>query len=251
MSIQPIINAPYLCQFGGNLSYNSTTLLNITAGQFRDSTNTYDIVVPSNVILNTAVIGLNGVSATLAASSLYSVYAITSSQGFLPSGYLLDLTVNPLTDAPSLPTGYDVYRRIGFVNIDSSSHIIKFSQTGNQDVRTYSWATPISVLSSGNATSATDISLYAAVPPVSTCIVASFTYTPHTVSNVATIYNSVADTAIFTLNSTVVSVPTSGQFTCHVTPATISSVYTASLGYSVTESDDTLDIQVMSFTDYI
>src|SRR4030042_715572 len=92
-------------QFGSN-----TTIL-IAGGQYRDNTNSVDIVLPLlGVTLNQAVNGLNGLdSGTIAASTWYYIYAVGDSSGNRIGGALISTSYI----APILPYGYDVYRLIG------------------------------------------------------------------------------------------------------------------------------------------
>src|SRR5690606_10372794 len=68
---------------------------------------------------------------TIAASTLYYVYAIGDSTEFRPNGCLLSLSASQ----PTLPFGYDMYRRIGAISIDSGSHVRPFMQVGSGNSR--------------------------------------------------------------------------------------------------------------------
>ena len=159
----PVVNLGnlYLQQMG--LSYIGNTSITVAAGQARDTTNTNDIVLSSSVVLSAAVSGVvNGLdTGSLAASSIYYVFAIGDSTGYSPTGALLSLS----SSAPSLPYQYDMVRRIGAVRTDGSSHILDFTQRGSGLSRDYWYAAAIaSSVTAGNATSMTGVDLSAIIP---------------------------------------------------------------------------------------
>lgn len=124
----PIVNAGYLDIQGMQLTFITTTTIRVFAGVCRDSTNTNDITLDNSVVLNTATAGLvNGLdTGTLAASTMYAVFAIGDSTEYQPSGSLMSLSNN----APLLPAGYDMFRYIGSIRTTAGSVIGDFTQTG-------------------------------------------------------------------------------------------------------------------------
>lgn len=204
----PMVNAGSLYINGLGISPGTTNVLvNVAAGAARDSTNQDDIVFGSSVIINSAVNGANGLdtgSATLANNTFYYVFAIGSS---LSSGQeisniqavstmasgttILNGTViaegtitqpsatvsnNPQpagllslsATAPTLPLGYDMFRRIGAVLTDGAGHILPFWQDNgaNGSGRKMWYDAPISVLAATAAAAFTAQSLAVAVPAV-------------------------------------------------------------------------------------
>lgn len=140
----PVVNAGMLYINGMNISNNATTpntLLDVAAGSCRNSTNVNDIVISSTVTINTAAVGVNGLdTGTLAASTLYAVYAIGSSANQIGSGQPYSAfpgaaILSASFTAPVLPQGYDMYRRIGAIRINGSSNIVKFYQSGAGSAR--------------------------------------------------------------------------------------------------------------------
>src|SRR5580692_3582295 len=94
--LDPIINQPFLYVNGLLVSNDATTpntVLDIAAGQCRDSNNVIDMILGdflnegygtdnSSTSLNAAVNGLNGLdTGSLAASTMYAVYIIADSSG--------------------------------------------------------------------------------------------------------------------------------------------------------------------------
>ncbi len=165
----PIANIGTLYVNGMVLTYLTATTMTVGAGQCRDSTDTVDIIMGGNqyvsstnvsgaqglnspvsassaVTINTALTGAGGVDlgggTAITASRMYAVFAIGDSRGYNSGSALL--TLEPLTATstassaavPSLPAGYDVYRYIGSVAMNSSRQIVAFMQTGSGLTRT-------------------------------------------------------------------------------------------------------------------
>lgn len=199
----PMVNLGNLYIDGLAISPGTTTsLINLAAGAARDSTNTDDIVLPVAVIINAAVVGANGIdTGALAASTFYYVYVIGSSLGANPDidietqvsvlangSVVLNGTVisegivTPPTwsvtnnfqpaglislsaTAPTLPFGYDMFRRVGSVLTSGGSVFLPFSQdSSSTSFRTVWYDTPISVLAATAAAAFTAQSLVTAVP---------------------------------------------------------------------------------------
>lgn len=136
---------------GARLAYATTTTFTVGAGQVRDSSNNMDIIIgaattgtasgvnasPANsaaVTVNIALLGAGGVdTGTIAANKLYSVFAIGDSRGFNTGSAVMSLAVP--TTGPALPLGYDSWRYVGSVQINGSTHVTIFKQTGAQALR--------------------------------------------------------------------------------------------------------------------
>lgn len=158
----PIVNLGNKYVNGCALSYVGNTSITMASGQVRDSSDVNDIVIPSLCTVNAALNGVvNGLdTGSLAASTLYAVYAIADSTAFRPAGCLLSLSFSQ----PTLPFGYDMYRRVGAVKTDGSSHLLDFTQNGRY---MYYAAAIATAITAGAATSFTAIDLSADVPSVS------------------------------------------------------------------------------------
>lgn len=289
----PMVNAGNYYVNGLGLVYIGTTSFYIQAGAARDSANINDISLPGIVststgfntingcTVSTAATGLNGLdTGTIAASTLYAVYVIgsstwgsvtpNSSAGSSASGNASNFVYYPAGGIistsftnPVLPYGYDMYRRIGCVLTDSSSHILNFLQEnngttetvynsgnimiggGNTSKRPMYYAALISVLTNGQATTWTAIDVTASVPKVCTSSIifsaaltadagATRTATFSSASGVApVIFSSPASTII----STVVSVP-NGALTS-----------TTGIGYLVSNGSASLAASVLGYVD--
>lgn len=183
----PIVNAKYLNMNGCQLEWISTTVVDILAGTCRDSTNTNDITISSTVTITSTVKGVGGLdTGTIAASTLYDVYAIGSSLGQEPGAALFSLAS---ASAPVLPYNYDMYRRLGCVLTDGSSHFLQFLQTSNNNdcTRRMWYDAGISVLSGGASATFADVALGAFMPAFITNVLFNATLTPTGNGNTATI----------------------------------------------------------------
>lgn len=181
---QPGNNQTNLYINGQYLTWASTTTFTVGKGMCRDSTDTVDILMGATLFgVNAPVSNNNTVSESVvvtvdntlsgaggldvgavAASTMYSVFAIGASNGF-KNGSAVISTAAP-TVGPSLPLGYDVWRYIGSVSTDSSKHFRPFMQTGAQTLRTV-WYDPgtgastqgVTIPSSGTSGSTTFVNL--------------------------------------------------------------------------------------------
>lgn len=178
----PIVNAGLLYANGLSIAKTAAKTLSVAAGAARDSSDTNDITLSAAVTINGAAVGANGVDiAALAASSLYAVYLIGDSTLYQDVAAILSLS----TTAPSLPGGYDMYRRIGWIRTDGSSNILAFYQYGNGQTRTYYLDVGISELSGGSSTTFAAIDLATSVPPLATQVLFDVTFTPDGATEVA------------------------------------------------------------------
>lgn len=177
----PIVNLPFLYINEAIVSNDATTpntILDISAGVCRDSSNTYDMNLgnfngqtnssaATNVVtkLNAAVVGFNGIdTGTLGASKVYHVFMISDPVSGNPTGVLLSLATS--TIGPLMPFGYSAYRHIGYAVTDSSSHFLLAYTAGNNNARTFMYDAPISVGTTATEAAYTAINLTKFVPLV-------------------------------------------------------------------------------------
>lgn len=200
----PQVNASNLYVNGLQMLWLSTTTMSVNAGAARDSTGVQDIVLPAVTTINGATNGVNGLdTGTLGASTFYYVYVIGSSLGANPdvnisvqqapitqgstvlngiviaqgaitpptysvtNNYQPACLISLSNSAPTLPLGYDMYRRIGCVLTDGSSHFLPFWQAANDNTgRMMYYDAAIQVLNAGASASYVAVSLATAVPPI-------------------------------------------------------------------------------------
>ena len=188
----PVVNDGLLYVNGCNLSWVSTTAISVSAGQVRDSSNINDIVISSACSVSISSSGVVNAldTGTIAASTMYNVYAIGDSTGFRTNGCLLSLSASQ----PTLPFGYDMYRRIGAISIDSGSHVRPFMQVGSGNSREM-WYDPgtgpstkgVVIPSSGTGGSTSYVNLgllISLVPQLAIDCILSVAFTPNSANNV-------------------------------------------------------------------
>ncbi len=258
MSVQPIVNYPFLYINGAKITYASGTTLTVTPGLVRSSNNMVDMnignflsqttpgVAPANVTINAAVVGFNGIdTGALANNTFYYVYVIADSTGFHPTGALLSTSAT----APLMPFGYDSFRRVGQVLTGGSATILLFTVSGNYYNRRYQYDAPIVVVSALGSATAVLVSLNAAVPVGSGRGTVHFnaTYTPATAAN------------SFSLRPTggtgypvVVSGPVVSQ-ALKVAPFSMNAqISTATnIDWITTSGSDVLTLNVVGYDDYV
>lgn len=268
-SFSPIRSGTYLNINGLTLTWlTGGTTLSVSAGICRDSTNTFDInlgnflganpnaTANTSTTINAATNGVNGLdTGTLANNTWYAVYIIADSAGFNPpaciistnaTGPLLPTGSNPLI----APSGYSLFRRIGWVLTNSSAQFIKFYQGGGSNSRLYQWDSNIQVLGSGHATTFTGVSLASAVPPQATVVNCYFAISPAVAGDAMTIrVTGSTSSALFQLSGSVASVT-------QIIPPTpilcgLNGSNQPSLDYEVTASGDSAFIDVTGFTDFV
>ena len=163
MSKEQIVNAPFLYVNGLVVSVTSTTALSVSAGICRDSTNIFDMTLASATAISSAVNGVNGLdTGTIAASTCYAVFVIADSSGFNATKTLISLSAT----APVMPTGYDIFRRIGWAFTDGSSNFLTLWVSISGQSRQYFYNEPVSALSGGTQATFTAVALTNKVPAV-------------------------------------------------------------------------------------
>jgi hypothetical protein len=176
--------------------------VNIAAGAARDSTNQDDIVLLAPVVVNSAVVGVNGLdTGVLAASTTYYLYIIGDSLAQNPDididkqfstmaagsvilngtviteGQVTQPTWNVNNNfqpagllslsptAPNLPLGYDMFRLIGTTITTAGTVFTPFtSLSADTASRLMMYSTPVAALTAGTSATFAAINLTAEVP---------------------------------------------------------------------------------------
>lgn len=241
----PIVNEPNLYADNLQLAWASVTTLTVAAGQCRDSTNINDIILDAAVTINGAANGANGLDqGSLANNTMYAVWMIGDS--FKNNDAAAVISTD--TSAPLLPSGYDMYRRIGWVLTDGSAQFLLFWQIGDAKQRMYWYDVGISELSAGNATTYTAIDLATSVPPIETEVLLNVAYTPASATNVAHLlpYGSSATNGIVQFGYGVAA----AQKGMARVPARLNSAV-PTIQYKVANGSDALTLLVQGYIDNI
>ena len=176
----PIVNKGllYVNGFGvsqGTVNVNTGTATGtilVSGGQCRDETDTNDIILPNTTYtINPFVNGVNGLDVgalNATAVTLYYVYVISDSTSYRTPGTLLSLA-DGIVANPTLPFGYDMYRRVGTVlsngQASPNTGILSFHQRGIGSER-FTWNNvPIAtLLTAGTQTALTSFNWTATGP---------------------------------------------------------------------------------------
>ena len=152
------------------LTWRANTTLNVGGGYVRSSDDTFDILIDP-VIVNFATVGvINGLDAgAMAANTWYAIYVVGDSSQVNPQGAMASASFA----APTLPAGYDKYRRVGAIRSGSGTTIVRFFQrpgvanSGSRVRRYWSDAAFGTLITGLTATVFTDLDLSGQLPPSS------------------------------------------------------------------------------------
>lgn len=162
MPLTPIKNAGEKYVNGLQLEYVDASTMTLKAGAARDATNTNDIVLESDLTLDTSLLGARGIDTGVVQSDAwYNVELVADSTGYNEPSAVLSLTSGANV---ALPSGYDMKRRVGYVRTGkSSTDINEFRMTGEGTNKMLMHVQGIEVISRGLQTSWTNIDLSQAI----------------------------------------------------------------------------------------
>lgn len=160
---------------GARLTFATVATVTIgTSGvtsQMRDSTDALTFEFSGTLSVDITASGAGGLdTGSEAADTWYAVYVIADSFGNNSPAGLFSTSAT----TPTLPTGYDVFRRIGWVRNDSGSDFIDFFQVGNSQDRWVYWSVDrddVAILQGGSATVRTTLDASSFVPPTSRLVI--------------------------------------------------------------------------------
>lgn len=152
---------------GLKLIRTSASIISIEAGECRDSADIINIINSGTIAIDLSTSGAGGLdTGSEAISTLYTAFIVYDSTGQNAVDGVLSLSQT----APTLPSGYDYYRRLGAVRNRSNSNLLNFEQEGNSNDRRMVYntnASNVQVLSSGSATAYTSVDLSVLMPVTS------------------------------------------------------------------------------------
>lgn len=185
----PILNLPFLYKYGLTIQ-NSTSIngtlnpekkLSILAGMCRDSNDNIDIrlgdsnpnqegvTTSAPVRIDNTKAGVGGLDeGDVLADTMYAIYIIADSRGYLPVSAIATLGLNIYrVGGPLMPAGYDSSRFIGFWATDSNTDWLTgyYFGLGNDLLFTYDEPQATSVVA-GTSNSYTYVDLLAFVPDI-------------------------------------------------------------------------------------
>ena len=199
--------------YGLGLSNNATTpntKLDVAVGSILNSTKEFQINLDTAVTIDATANGLNGLdTGSLAASTLYYVFAISDPQAYNTPGAMISASSTPL-----MPYGYSAWALIGYVATDSSSNFLKGYWTDDKSsLRTFMYDAPqATAVTAGNATSYTAIDLSAFVPAVeNTPVFINSALTPNAASDTLKLQPAAGTGDAVTITGQVASVVVTSQ----------------------------------------
>lgn len=238
--------------FGAELSLNATNpnfQVDVQRVECRSDDDLMDIVSGGTLTADLTASGANGLdTGSEATSTWYSVWVIADSSGVIAPAALLSTSVT----SPTLPSGYDKKRRVGWVRNNASGNFLNFAQSGTEDNRVYLYIESLAstiVLFNGSATTPTAVSLAAFVPPTSNSTLINLGYNSASASGAAGIRATGTLAGVdHTLWPTLVrpGVATSDK---HIRVSWTVVNASQSVDYEVT--DGVLDITVQGFQDFL
>lgn len=164
-----LISFGHLPPYGATLAYIGSDQVSLgTASQdsqVSDSTGAFAFKWHGVLTATISTSGAGGLdTGSETADTWYAVHAIADTSGTNAPDVLFSLSAT----VPTMPSGYDVFRRLGWARSDSGSDFLEFLQVWNGTTRrlVYDEDSPtMRVLNNGAATTYTDINLSAFVPP--------------------------------------------------------------------------------------
>lgn len=228
-----------------NHATTPNTKLSIASGSTLDSTGVYQMVASSALTIDATTTGLNGLdTGSLAASKVYAVFLVADPVTQQSIGAMISLSYT----APLLPFGYSVFKLIGYVVTDSSSHFLAGYWSGNNSAagRQFTFDAPIATsITAGNATSYTVVDLSTFVPLVAnTPVSVAYAFTPGAASRTLSLNGALSTGDAVTITGQVTSVVVSGNAQVL---AQISSSK-PEIAYKVSNSGDAVALKVAGYS---
>ena len=211
----------------------------------RDQRNRGNIIFSGTLTADITSSGAGGLdTGAEAADTWYGVFIIGDSTGVNTPKAMLSIS----KDNPTMPAGYDRFRRVGWVRNNGSSNFRRFMQNGAGAYRRYHYDEERSLvqpLSGGTATTFTDVPLTAFMPVTAKrCeVVCGFdTTSPSQFFEIRPDGSSVADPATFGVVG--VAAPTA-----ITQPMCIHTSDTQTFEYMVSAAGASLDVYVVGYED--
>ena len=159
----PPIPARFLQNYLTSLTLStagSSSTFSVTAGECVDLTNASIMLLPSAYSKTTAswaVGSTNGAldTGSIAASTWYHVFIIQR----VDTG-IVDVLISLSPSSPTLPTNYTLFRRIGSIKTDGSSHWVLFTQLGDE----FLWSVAVQDVNVSNLSTSATLFTLGSVP---------------------------------------------------------------------------------------
>ena len=147
-------------------TWASASSVVVGAGDCRSSDNDLDIVLAAPVVVDIATSGPGGLDVGAeAASAWYFLYVVADSAGASPTTGLISASAA----APTLPAGYDKFRRVGSVR-NAAGNFRDFAAYGSGEDRSVQYRDAVTtrqVVAGGAAVAVTPVACGGLIPPTS------------------------------------------------------------------------------------
>ena len=142
----------------------ATTVVVKSGAKVTDTTGVYDITTVADLTLDiTNSVGALGLDqGSEASGTWYAVVLVGDTTGAVDPSAVLVTAAN-YSGSIVLPSGYDIYRRVGWARNDGSSNFVQFTQIGNR----VNLEDSVEVVTASTATTFTGVGLKANVPTTS------------------------------------------------------------------------------------
>jgi len=203
--------APFMRSYLAGLTLStvgSSATFSVAAGTASDSTNA-DMMTLAFSFSKTTAAWVSGSSnggldtGTIAASTWYHAHLIKNE-----SSGAVDVLVSLSASAPTLPSGFTLFRRIGSMKTDSSSHWAAFAQNGDE----FLWSSPPLDMSSQAINNGSSALLALSVPSGIQVRALVAGYLTSTAAGSQCYFSSPDQTDIASPNGTTAIVPSAGGF---------------------------------------
>lgn len=211
--------------------------------KMRDSTDAYDISFSGQLVADLSLSGAGGLdTGSEAASTPYALFVIADTVTENTPKVMFSLSGT----APTMPSGYDIFRLVQWVGNDSSSDMIGFKQSGNgttKKVYYLSMGSDLLVLTSGTATSFTDVDCSALVPEGVTEILTTWAFVNTAASDFCRVRDKDSPSTDLNLFRLGIISPNNAIFS---TPMTCDS--DRKIQYNVDGASSSLSIYILGYT---
>src|SRR3990172_341292 len=227
---------------GMKLTWISVTQVSISTGSARDSANSLNVVLTSADTADVSVAGDRDFAPGV--NQWIFVHAIADSAGVNAPRAFLSLS----STAPTLPAGYDKFRRVGVVRAIVASTFLKVSQTGAGRDRRYQYdeeRAVVQALAMGGSIVYAPVSLATLVPPTARRCEMIFGFNSQTASNVMSI-RPTGSTVLVPAETINIGLAAPEAINGYMAMDTDTA---QSIDYKVTGAASTLDIYVMAYVD--
>jgi hypothetical protein len=235
---------PFTYANGLQISLDATTpltQLDISAGVTIDSTDTFQMINPSTIVINCLAKGLNGLdTGTLAAATVYSVYLISDPVSLQPIGGMLSLAGPLSAVGPLMPFSYSAYRLIGYVTTaaGAATFLPGYWTAGSSGFRLFMYDAPLATaVTAGTSTSYANVNLYSAVPNMNNVpVLVNSVFTPTAAGSALNLQPGNATGAARTVLGQVAAVVVNSVSTVLAQTVTISTIPSPVVNYKVVGS---------------